>query len=277
MTAQDVKLDRDAVLANCILEKETSRQDLWATYSELVLRQLDAKDPIVEVFLSAGSFSCAIGCPQFIVAIDPVAKHEEVLEGKIGTCLGATLWTEAYRHPCERVMAENEVMFNTANDQWIHLTIKADELKTKDTMTIEPTLEVNDFVLNKETRKVVYAFLKENPGYNIEDSGASLYTVIGRVCIDCLKDKDPVTEIILSSHVYNSFLGCDELMTSIEPVKRIRDMMEGKVGSLIGAMVYTEAYMHPVDQMMGPKEILFHTQSNKWFRVYSKADSSANV
>jgi hypothetical protein len=46
---------------------------------------------------------------------------------------------------------------------------------------------------------------------------------------------------------------------------------------LYGAVVYTEAYMHPTEQTMSPKEILFHTQSNKWFRVYTKTVSSANI
>jgi hypothetical protein len=175
------------------------------------------------------------------------------------------------------VLTEGEVLFNTASDQWIHLTIKADEPQTKDTMTTEPTLDANHFTLNNETRNAAYAFLKANPGYNIEDSGSPLFTIIGQMGLNCAKDKDPVTEIILSSHGYSRFLGCNELIMCLEPVTRFQEMIEGKVGSLLGSTVYTEAYTHPLEQTMAPSDILFRTLSNKWFRIYAKNTSSANV
>lgn len=145
------------------------------------------------------------------------------------------------------------------------------------THSATPSVEQNKFVLNDETRQVAYAFLKANPGYNIENSEDPLSTLIGKMSVNCVKDKDPVTEIVLSSHVYNSFLACKELIECLEPVNTIREMMEGKVGNLFGSTVFTEAYSHPVDQTMGPKEILFRTSSNKWFRVYVKETLSANV
>lgn len=139
-----------------------------------------------------------------------------------------------------------------------------------------PAQEPNQFVLS-EARNAAYAFLKENPGYNIEASDVPLYVTVGQMGLNCAKDKDPVTEIILSSNMYNTFLGCNELIACLEPVIHIREMMEGKVGTLLGATVFTEAYSHPVEQTMGPKDILFRTLSNKWFRVFVKETSSANV
>lgn len=145
------------------------------------------------------------------------------------------------------------------------------------THSATPSVEQNKFVLNDETRKVAYAFLKDYPAFNIEDRGTDLHLTVAQMLGNCATDKDPVTEIVLSSHMYNSFLASKELIECLEPVSTIRDMMEGKVGNLFGSTVFTEAYSHPVDQTMGPKEILFHTLSNKWFRVYTKEVSSTNV
>ncbi len=132
------------------------------------------------------------------------------------------------------------------------------------------TQDPAQFVLNADTLASAYAFFQANPGYNIEVSGSSMCTVIGKMSVNCAKDKDPVREIVLSSHMYNNFLGCNELIMCLEPVTTIREMKEGKVGSLLGCTVYTEAYAHPVEQTMGQKDILFRTLSNKWFRTYVK-------
>jgi len=140
-----------------------------------------------------------------------------------------------------------------------------------------PSTEQNKFALSAETRRIAYAFLKENPGCSIEDPGTDLFLTVSGVISNCSRDKDPVTEMVLASNVYNSFLHCEKLIMCLEPVESIREMMEGKVGRLLGSTVYTEAYTHPVEQTMGPKEILFRTLSNKWFRVYVKSESSVNV
>jgi hypothetical protein len=126
------------------------------------------------------------------------------------------------------------------------------------------------FALNADTLASAYDFLQANPGYNIEDPGSPLFTIIGQMGLNCSKDKDPVREIVLSAHVYNNFLGCNELIMCLEPVTTIREMTEGKVGGLLGSIVYTEAYAHPLEQTMGLKDILFRTLSNKWFRTYAK-------
>lgn len=145
------------------------------------------------------------------------------------------------------------------------------------THTATPSVEQNKFVLNDETRRVAYAFLKDYPAFNIEDRGTDLHLTVAQMLGNCATDKDPVTEIVLSSHMYNSFLACKKLIECLEPVNTIREMTEGRVGQLLGSTVYTEAYSHPMEQTMGPKEILFHTRNDKWFRVYTKETSSANV
>lgn len=112
------------VLASVFHKETVAPRDLWDAWSRLITQQLNAKDSITEVFLAADCFNYMIGCTQFIQAIEPVASHKEVLEGKIGTCCGTTIWTEAYRPPYDRVLNDGDILLCTANDQWIHLSVK---------------------------------------------------------------------------------------------------------------------------------------------------------
>ncbi len=123
------------------------------------------------------------------------------------------------------------------------------------------------FVLDSSVRERAYAFLAQNPEFNNEDVQATLYDAVTSTVLLWSRDKDPVTKIVVSAGVYNRFMAESKLIAMVEPVQSIKDLQEGKFGYLLDATLYTEAYKHPVDQTMGPKELLFQTLSDRWIRI----------
>lgn len=66
--------------------------------------------------LSASSYLIAtdiwgdiVGDAQFAAIIDPVSKHELLLTGQLGTILGMTVYTDAFRHPQHKVLNQGEM------------------------------------------------------------------------------------------------------------------------------------------------------------------------
>jgi hypothetical protein len=49
-----------------------------------------------------------IGNSDFFTAIDPVARHELLLTGELGTMYGMTITSDAYRHPEHKVLGQGE-------------------------------------------------------------------------------------------------------------------------------------------------------------------------
>lgn len=49
-----------------------------------------------------------VGNSDFFQAIDPVARHELLLKGELGTMYGMTITSDAYRHPEHKVLAQGE-------------------------------------------------------------------------------------------------------------------------------------------------------------------------
>ena len=49
-----------------------------------------------------------VGDTQFSNLIDPVSKHELLLTGQLGTILGLSVYTDAYRHPQHKVLNQGE-------------------------------------------------------------------------------------------------------------------------------------------------------------------------
>lgn len=49
-----------------------------------------------------------VGNSDFFTAIDPVARHELLLTGELGTLYGMTITSDAFRHPEHKVMAQGE-------------------------------------------------------------------------------------------------------------------------------------------------------------------------
>jgi len=49
-----------------------------------------------------------VGNSEFYTAIDPVARHELLLNGELGTMYGMTITTDAYRHPEHKVLGQGE-------------------------------------------------------------------------------------------------------------------------------------------------------------------------
>lgn len=49
-----------------------------------------------------------VGDNQFSQLIDPVSKHELLLTGQLGTILGMSVYTDAYRHPQHKVLNQGE-------------------------------------------------------------------------------------------------------------------------------------------------------------------------
>ena len=50
-----------------------------------------------------------VGDAQFAAIIDPVSKHELLLTGQLGTILGMTVYTDAFRHPQHKVLNQGEM------------------------------------------------------------------------------------------------------------------------------------------------------------------------
>lgn len=49
-----------------------------------------------------------VGNSDFFTAIDPVARHELLLTGELGTMFGMTVTSDAYRHPEHKVLSQGE-------------------------------------------------------------------------------------------------------------------------------------------------------------------------
>jgi len=60
------------------------------------------------VLLATDFFQDIIGNSDFQNAIDPVARHELLLTGELGVMYGATLVSDAYRHPEHKVLSQGE-------------------------------------------------------------------------------------------------------------------------------------------------------------------------
>ncbi len=123
-TELEVKLRREAALASCVIDSEVTHAEFWLTWHTLIVSQLSDKDPVKDVILSSGGFNALMASPELLMVTEPVTRISEMREGRVGRALGCDLYTEAYRHPQEQVMSLNEVLFNTASDKWIRLTIK---------------------------------------------------------------------------------------------------------------------------------------------------------
>ncbi len=60
------------------------------------------------VLLASDLWQDIIGNTDFYSAIDPVARHELLLTGELGTMYGMTVTSDAYRHPEHKVLGQGE-------------------------------------------------------------------------------------------------------------------------------------------------------------------------
>ncbi len=60
------------------------------------------------LLLASDLWQDVVGNTDFQNAIDPVARHELLLTGELGTMYGQTITTDAYRHPEHKVMGRGE-------------------------------------------------------------------------------------------------------------------------------------------------------------------------
>lgn len=60
------------------------------------------------ILMATDLYQDIIGNSDFFNAIDPVAKHELLLTGEIGTLYGMTITSDAYRHPEHKVLNRGE-------------------------------------------------------------------------------------------------------------------------------------------------------------------------
>lgn len=68
--------------------------------------------------MASDLFIDIVGDSNFIQAIEPVARHELVMTGALGTLYGMTLISEAYRHPEHKVLSVGE--FAVVSDPLTH-------------------------------------------------------------------------------------------------------------------------------------------------------------
>lgn len=60
------------------------------------------------VLIATDLYKDVIGNSEFYIAMDPVARHELLLTGEIGTIYGCTVTSDAYRHPEHKVLNQGE-------------------------------------------------------------------------------------------------------------------------------------------------------------------------
>lgn len=64
--------------------------------------------PAAYWLLASDIWNDIVGDTQFSNLIDPVSKHELLLTGQLGTILGMSVYTDAYRHPEHKVLNQGE-------------------------------------------------------------------------------------------------------------------------------------------------------------------------
>lgn len=64
--------------------------------------------PARNLLIAADLWTDIIGDAGFQNVIDPVSKHDLLLEGEIGRVFGMTITTDAYRHPTQHVLSQGE-------------------------------------------------------------------------------------------------------------------------------------------------------------------------
>lgn len=67
--------------------------------------------PVTTAIIAFDLWNDIIADTEFSSWVDPVHKHEIVLEGSLGSILGVQLITDAFRHETLRVLSEGEVFF----------------------------------------------------------------------------------------------------------------------------------------------------------------------
>lgn len=60
------------------------------------------------ILMASDLYQDIIGNSEFYTAIDPVARHELLMTGEIGTLFGMTITSDAYRHPEHKVLSQGE-------------------------------------------------------------------------------------------------------------------------------------------------------------------------
>ncbi len=60
------------------------------------------------ILFASDLYQDIIGNSEFYTAIDPVARHELLLTGELGTMYGMTITSDAYRHPEHKVLNQGE-------------------------------------------------------------------------------------------------------------------------------------------------------------------------
>lgn len=60
------------------------------------------------LLMAADLWQDVVGNSDFFTAIDPVARHELLLTGELGTMYGMTVTSDAYRHPEHKVIGQGE-------------------------------------------------------------------------------------------------------------------------------------------------------------------------
>ncbi len=63
---------------------------------------------VPHVLIASDLYNDIIGDDEFYTAMDPVARHELLLTGEIGTMYGMTVTSDAYRHAPHKVLARGE-------------------------------------------------------------------------------------------------------------------------------------------------------------------------
>lgn len=65
--------------------------------------------PAANYLIASDIWNDIIGDNAFSELIDPVSKHELLLSGQLGTILGMTVLTDAFRHPEHKVLSQGEM------------------------------------------------------------------------------------------------------------------------------------------------------------------------
>lgn len=102
-----------ANLARATIGQSNNRTTIVGTLSPLALmnvRQNVARwgHKVTYLYMASDLFVDIVGDTTFIDAIEPVARHELIMTGELGTLYGMTIISEAYRHPEHKVLNQGE-------------------------------------------------------------------------------------------------------------------------------------------------------------------------
>lgn len=101
------------------IPKENIVEASWTDFSVQLLAQVrqivsDQNVPVATCLMSANYWSKVICDPVITSILDPVTRHEMILNGFLGDMLGMSLQSDAYRHPRHKFLEAGEMFFFAA-------------------------------------------------------------------------------------------------------------------------------------------------------------------